>query len=151
MANPSTYSAASGSASSPQAHQPGRAGPRRFSSILGMFGYQASISSRNTSGFSECLRTGASIIVTGCSPDAGATASPRVPTSGSVRARASKYNLCSRTDDDVLSRSFQDGQHGHAAAEELEPAAIGGNVLVMAGAEAEKVAEFVVGSAEPGG
>src|SRR5215211_6701311 len=25
-----------------------------------------------------------------------------------VRARASKYNLCSRTDDDVLSRSFQD-------------------------------------------
>src|SRR3954468_583851 len=34
---------------------------------------------------------------------------------GSVRARASKYSLCSRTDDDVLSRSFQDGQHGHGA------------------------------------
>jgi hypothetical protein len=41
---------------------------------------------------------------------------------GSVRARASKYNLCSRTDDDVLSRGFQDGQHGHCAAEELEMA-----------------------------
>src|SRR3982750_2586384 len=32
---------------------------------------------------------------------------------GSVRARASKYNLCSRTDDDVRSRGFQDGQHRH--------------------------------------
>ena len=41
---------------------------------------------------------------------------------GSVRARASKYNLCSRTDDDVLSRGFQDGQHRHGAAEELEMA-----------------------------
>src|SRR3982750_2291896 len=41
--------------------------------------------------------------------------------SNSVRARASKYNLCSRTDDDVLSRSFQDGQHGHGVAEKLEP------------------------------
>jgi hypothetical protein len=29
--------------------------------------------------------------------------------------------------------------------------AVGGNVLVMAGAEAEKVAEFVVGPAEPSG
>src|SRR3954451_15926963 len=70
---------------------------------------------------------------------------------GYVRARASKYNLCSRTDDDVLSRSFQDGQHRHGAAEELEPAAIGGNVLVVAGARAEKVAEFIVSPAEPGG
>jgi len=41
---------------------------------------------------------------------------------GSVRARASKYNLCSRTDDDGLSRGFQDGQHCHCAAEELEMA-----------------------------
>src|SRR3954452_12379703 len=70
---------------------------------------------------------------------------------GSVRARASKYNLCSRTCGDVPSRGFQDGQHRHGAAEELESAAIGGNVLVVAGARAEKVAEFIVSPAEPGG
>src|SRR3954451_23732747 len=52
---------------------------------------------------------------------------------GSVRARASKYNLCFRTCGDVPSRGFQDGQHRHGAAEELESAAIGGNVLVVAG------------------
>jgi hypothetical protein len=69
---------------------------------------------------------------------------------GSVRARASKYNLCSRTDDGVLSRSFQDGQHRHGAAEELESAAIGGHVLVMAGTEAEEVTEFIKSPAEPG-
>src|SRR5829696_3732625 len=69
---------------------------------------------------------------------------------GSVRARASKYSLCFRTCGDVPSRGFQDGQHGHGAAEELESAAIGGNMLVMAGARAEEVAEFVVSSAEPG-
>src|SRR5215203_1256397 len=69
---------------------------------------------------------------------------------GSVRARASKYSLCFRTCGDVPSRGFQDGQHRHGAAEELESAAIGGNVLVVAGARAEEVAEFVVSSAEPG-
>src|SRR4051794_1953152 len=66
---------------------------------------------------------------------------------GSVRAHASKYSLCFRTDDDLLSRGFQDGQHRHAAAEELEPAAIGGNVLIVARARAEKVAEFIVSPA----
>ncbi len=69
--------------------------------------------------------------------------------SGSVRARASKYNLCSRTGGDVPSRGFQDGQHRHGAAEELESAAIGGNVLMMARARAEEVAEFVVCATEP--
>ncbi len=73
------------------------------------------------------------------------------PQEGSVRARASKYNLCSRTGGNVPSRGFHDGQHGHGAAEELESAAIGGNVLVEAGTRAEEVAEFIVGSAEPGG
>ncbi len=68
---------------------------------------------------------------------------------GSVRARASKYNLCSRTGGDVPSRGFQDGQHRHGAAEELESAAIGGNVLMMARARAEEVAEFVVCATEP--
>src|SRR3954447_1576082 len=70
---------------------------------------------------------------------------------GSVRARASKYSLCSRTCGNVPSRGFQDGQHRHGAAEEVESAAIGGNVLVVAGARAEKVAEFIVSPAEPGG
>ena len=70
---------------------------------------------------------------------------------GSVSTRASKYSLCSRTCGDVPSRGFQDGQHRHGAAEELESAAFGGNVLVMAGARAEKVAQFIVSLTEPGG
>src|SRR5687767_2044355 len=69
---------------------------------------------------------------------------PRSMPTGSVRARASKYRLCFRTGDDVRSCGFQHAQHRHSAAEELEAAPIGGNRLVMAGAEAEKVAEFVV-------
>src|SRR4051794_11018274 len=75
----------------------------------------------------------------------------RCTPTGSVRARASKYNLCSRTDDGVLSRSFQDGQHRYGAAEELESAAVSGHVLVMAGVRAEDVAEFIVSATEPGG
>jgi hypothetical protein len=46
---------------------------------------------------------------------------------------------------------LQHAQHGHGAAEELESAAIGGNMLVMTGARAEKVAEFIVSATEPGG
>src|SRR4051794_3324461 len=76
---------------------------------------------------------------------------PGAAPTGSVRARASKYNLCSRTCGDVPSRGFQDGQHRHGAAEELEPASVGGNVLVMAGVRAEEVAQFIVSPAEPGG
>src|SRR3954453_6988002 len=45
---------------------------------------------------------------------------------------------------------LQDGQHRHSPPEKEESAAIGGNVLVVAGAEAEKVAQFVVGATEPG-
>ena len=52
---------------------------------------------------------------------------------GSARARASKDNLRFQTDDDVPSRGFQDGQHRHGATEELESAASGGNMRVMAG------------------
>src|SRR5215218_4251151 len=69
---------------------------------------------------------------------------------GSVRARANKYNLCSRTCGDVPSRGFQDGQHRHGPPEVKQLLAVGGNMLVVAGARAEKVAEFVVGPAEPG-
>src|SRR4051812_47699990 len=75
---------------------------------------------------------------------------PGITRHGSVRARASKDNLCSRTDDDVPSCGFQDGQHRHGAAEELESAAIGGNGLVVAGARAVEVAQFIVSPAEPG-
>src|SRR3954464_6257748 len=57
----------------------------------------------------------------------------RTPQGGSVRARASKYHLCSPTCGEGPSRVFHDGQHGRGAAEELESAAVGGNVLVVAG------------------
>src|SRR4051794_21325352 len=70
---------------------------------------------------------------------------------GSVSTRASKYSLCSRTGGDVPSRGFQDVQHRHGAAEELESVAIGGNVLMVTGARAEEVAQFIVSPAEPGG
>jgi DNA-binding transcriptional MerR regulator len=54
-------------------------------------------------------------------------------------------------DDDVLSRGFQHAQHGDGAAEELESAAIGGNMLMVAAARAEKVAQLIISSTEPGG
>src|SRR4051812_10886754 len=64
---------------------------------------------------------------------------------GSVSTRASKYSLCSRTCGDVSSCGFQDGQHGRGPPEVEQSLAVGGNMLVMAGAEAEKVAQFIVG------
>src|SRR3954467_15753345 len=55
----------------------------------------------------------------------------RLQSSGSVRARASKYRP--RWDEaDPRLRSLQDGQHRHGAAEELESAAVGGKVLMVA-------------------
>src|SRR5215208_6959949 len=42
------------------------------------------------------------------------------------------------------SSGSQDTQHGHGPPEEEQPTAIGGNMSVMAGAEAEKVAELIV-------
>src|SRR4051794_26817281 len=54
---------------------------------------------------------------------------------GSVRARASKYSLCSRTGGNVPSRGFQDGQHGRGPPEVEQSPAIGGNMLMVAGAE----------------
>src|SRR5215203_5703380 len=79
------------------------------------------------------------------------TQSPVIGRDGSVSTRASKYSLCPRTGGDAPLCGFQDGQHRHGAAEELESAAIGGNVLVGAGARAEEAAEFIVSPAEPGG
>ncbi len=46
---------------------------------------------------------------------------------------------------------FQDGQHGHGPAKEAQPAMVDGDMLVMAGAGAEKVAQLVVTSTELGG
>src|SRR4051794_7817134 len=73
----------------------------------------------------------------------------RVPT-GSVRARARKYCL-SWDEANPGSCGLQDGQHGRGPPEVEESAAIGGNVLVMARARAEDVAEFIVGATEPSG
>src|SRR5215211_7133340 len=75
----------------------------------------------------------------GCVPDRA---------SGSVRARASQYRL-NWNEADPGSCSLQDGQHRHGAAEELESAAIGGNVLVVAGTRAEEVAQFIVSATDP--
>ena len=69
---------------------------------------------------------------------------------GSVSVRASKYRLC-RVEADARSSGFQDAQHGHGPPEKEQSAAIGGDVLVRAGAEAEEVSELVVAAAEPGG
>ena len=46
---------------------------------------------------------------------------------------------------------MQDGQHGRGPPEVEQSAAIGGNMLMGAGAEAEKVAQFIVSATEPGG
>src|SRR3954447_11354114 len=80
-----------------------------------------------------------------------AHASIRASPGGSVSTRASKYSLCSRTCGDVSSCGFQDGQHGRGPPEVEQSLAVGGNMLVMAGAEAEKVAEFIVSATEPSG
>jgi len=47
--------------------------------------------------------------------------------------------------------SLQDDQHHHTPPEKEESTAIGGYVLIVAGAEAEKVAEFIVCATEPSG
>ena len=70
--------------------------------------------------------------------------------SGSVSVRASKYRLC-WVEAGVWLSGFQEAQHCHGSPEEEQPAAIGGDMLVTAGAEAEKVAELIVASAESGG
>ena len=72
------------------------------------------------------------------------------PSGGSVRARANKYCL-SWDKANPGACGLQEGQHGHGPPEELESAAIGGNMLVVAGARTEEVAEFIVSPAELGG
>src|SRR5690349_14363018 len=60
-------------------------------------------------------------------------------------------DLTGHTSPTLFLCGLQGGQHSHAAAEELESAAVGGNVLMMARARAEEVAQFIVSPAEPGG
>jgi hypothetical protein len=68
---------------------------------------------------------------------------------GSVRARANKYRLC-WDEANPGSCGLQDGQHGRSPPEVEQSAAVGGNMLMVAGARAEEVAQFVVSPAEPG-
>jgi len=67
---------------------------------------------------------------------------------GSVRSRVSKYHLC-WVEAGVWSSGFQEAQHGHGSPDKEQPAAIGGDMLVTAGAKAEEVAQLIVASAEP--
>src|SRR5215212_608200 len=46
---------------------------------------------------------------------------------------------------------LQDGEHSGCTTEMEQSAAVGGNVLAVAGAEAEKGAELVIASTEPRG
>ena len=72
------------------------------------------------------------------------------PIEGFVRARASRYRL-SWNEANPGSCGLQDGQHRHTSPEMEQSAAIGGNVLMVAGARAEKVSQFVIRATEPGG
>ena len=73
------------------------------------------------------------------------------PRRGSVSTRASKDRLLSRTCGDFPSCGLQDGQHGHGPPEVEQSPAVGGHVLMVAGARAEEVAQFIVSATELGG
>ncbi len=75
----------------------------------------------------------------------------KVGHSGSVSTCTSKYSLCPRTCSDAPLCGFQDGQHHHTPPEVEQSASVGGHVLVMTGARAEKVADLVVSATEPSG
>jgi hypothetical protein len=68
---------------------------------------------------------------------------------GSVRARASQYRL-TWNEANPGSCGLQDGQHRHTPPEKEESLAVGGHMLMVAGARAEKVAQFIVSATEPG-
>jgi hypothetical protein len=69
---------------------------------------------------------------------------------GSVRARASQYRL-SWNEANRGSCCLQDGQHHHGPPEVDQSLAIGGHMLMVAGARAEDVAGFIVSTTEPCG
>ena len=70
---------------------------------------------------------------------------------GFCQASRQLGQLWPRRRGDVRSCGSEDAQHGHGPAKEEQSAAAGGDVLVVAGAKAEEVAQLVVTSAEPGG
>src|SRR5215218_8155528 len=87
-----------------------------------------------------------------CAPPIGSSSDRRAATlpKGSVRARARKYRLsCDKANPG--SCGLHDGQHGRGPPEVEQSAAVGGHVLMVAGARAEEVAQFIVCATEPGG
>src|SRR3954462_7150550 len=126
--------------------------PSPASQTRARIGVKYSVVRRSKNCFRTILRSSSSVIIV-------LTATSLRPTTpcleggcqlGSVRARASQYRL---TWDEANPGScgLQDGQNGHAAAEELVSAAIGGNTLMVAGARAEEAAQFIVCATEPRG
>jgi hypothetical protein len=65
---------------------------------------------------------------------------------GSVSAPASKYSWLNEGRD--FSGGFQHSQNRCGAAKEVEPAVVGGDLLIGSGAGTEKVTQLVVGPAE---
>ncbi len=66
---------------------------------------------------------------------------------GSVSARAEPDVTGWRTE--FCLRRLEDGERSRSATEVKQATAVGGDVLVVAGLEAEEAAEFVMASAEP--
>src|ERR1700722_6478351 len=66
--------------------------------------------------------------------------------SGSVSTRASKYSWPDEGRD--FSGGFQDTQNRCGAAKEVEPAVVGGDLLIGSGAGTEKATQLVVGATE---
>ena len=62
---------------------------------------------------------------------------------GSVSARASKYSWLDEGRD--FSGSFQHSQDCCGAAKEVEPAVVGGDLLIGSGAGTEEVTQLVIG------
>src|SRR5215203_2015961 len=64
--------------------------------------------------------------------------------SGSIRALASKYNLCSRMEMTSCHEASRMASTAMVWRRNWNPGAIGGNVLMMEGAEAEEVGQLIV-------
>src|ERR1700733_11693336 len=65
---------------------------------------------------------------------------------GSVSARASEYSWFNEGQD--FSGGFHHSQNRCGAAKEVEPAVVGGDLLIGSGAGTERVTQLVVGTAE---
>jgi hypothetical protein len=96
----------------------------------------------------EKVREMYALAMTGASVRPKRSAAAGAGQHGSVRARASQYRL-TWNEANPGSCGLQDGQHRHTPPKEEQSPAVGGHVLMGAGARAEKVAQFIVGSTEP--